>query len=173
MMADKKVLIIDQAQIQKKITRLSYQILEDHFEEDTLVLVGIASHGYILAERLKDQLEKIAPEKTFVLVRLTIDKTGHSLKSVLDTPIESLENKALLLIDDVLSSGKTLTYGMGTFLNIPLKKMRTAVLIDRSHHQFPVSTDFFGLKLATTLKEHVSVHLRELDQVSEDAAWLS
>lgn len=65
-----------------------------------------------------------------------------------------------------------MAYGLGMFLDIPLKKMRTAVLIDRSHHQFPIFSDYYGIKLSTILKEHVEVELSEYDQ-TEDAAWLS
>ena len=71
----------------------------------------------------------------------------------------------------MLNSGRTLAYALGAFINVPLKKMRTAVLIDRSHHQFPVYSDFFGQKLSTILKEHVRVYLEESDN-REDAAWL-
>ena len=75
-------------------------------------------------------------------------------------------------MDDVLNSGRTLAYALGAFINVPLKKMRTAVLIDRSHHIFPIFSDFYGLKLSTILKEHVTVCLEEFDN-KEDAAWLS
>jgi pyrimidine operon attenuation protein/uracil phosphoribosyltransferase len=78
----------------------------------------------------------------------------------------------VILIDDVLNSGRTLAYGLGVFLDVPLKRMRTAVLIDRSHHQFPVFSDYYGLKLSTILKEHVEVVLEEYDK-KEDAAYLS
>lgn len=168
-----KVLIIDQDQIKKKIHRLAYQVLEDHFEETELVLVGIAEQGYVLAERIKNILTDIDPDKAYSLVKLTIEKGSSTLISELGRPLKDLENKAILLVDDVSNSGKTLTYGVGTFLNIPVKKIRTAVLIDRSHHQFPVAIDFYGLKLATTLKEHIEVKLGENGSIEEDAAWLA
>ena len=91
----------------------------------------------------------------------------------LDVSIEAVRHQTIVLVDDVLSSGRTLAYGMGAFFDIPLKKMRTAVLIDRSHHRFPIFSDFYGMKLSTTLKEHVSVTLKESDGAKEDAAWLS
>lgn len=174
--SNKNVLILDQDQISNKLIRIAYQILEDNFDEKSLVLVGIAPHGYILAERLKDILIKIAPgDKEITLMRVTIEKNKSSLDATTDTPIEEVKNKTLILVDDVLNSGRTIAYAMGVFFDIPLKKIRTAVLIDRSHHRFPIFSDFYGMKLSTTLKEHVTVSLRspQDEGVKEDSAWLS
>jgi pyrimidine operon attenuation protein/uracil phosphoribosyltransferase len=74
------------------------------------------------------------------------------------------------LVDDVLNSGKTLAYGFGVFLDVPLKKLRTAVLIDRNHKNFPMTTDFAGIALSTVLKEHVDVVLDEDGEA--DAVYL-
>ncbi len=103
---------------------------------------------------------------------MTIQKNKRSLEATTDIPVESAANKAIVIIDDVLNSGRTLAYGLGAFINVPLKKMRTAVLVDRSHHQFPIFSDFYGLKLSTILKEHVEVCLEEFDK-QEDSVWLS
>jgi pyrimidine operon attenuation protein/uracil phosphoribosyltransferase len=170
----KKVLILSEEQINKKLIRIAYQILEDNFEEKVLVLAGIADRGYFIAQRLKDLLTQIAPEpKEIVLLKVTVGKEKSALEGETDLPLSAAENKTVILVDDVLSSGRTLAYGMGIFFDIPLKKLRTAVLIDRSHHRFPIVTDFYGLKLSTTLKEHVNVVLKESGEVSEDAAWLA
>ncbi|WP_257669505.1 phosphoribosyltransferase family protein [Parapedobacter tibetensis] len=169
-MSTKKVLVLDQEQIQKKTIRIAYQILEDNFEESSLILVGIAERGYVFAKRLKTLLEKIS-SLDIQLIKVTLDKTSRTLDVQTDIPIEQAKNKVVILVDDVLNSGRTLAYGMGAFFNVPLKKMRTAVLIDRSHHKFPIFSDFSGLKLSTILKEHVTVNLHECDG-GEDAAWL-
>lgn len=171
----KKVLILNQDQISNKIIRIAYQILEDNFGENTIVLVGIASHGYVIAERLKQILEKISKgDKEIILMKVIVNKSKSSLEATTDIPVETVKNKTVVLVDDVLSSGRTLAYAMGVFFDIPLKKMRTAVLIDRSHHRFPVFSDFYGLKLSTTLREHVTVSLVGDDEsVAEDAAWLA
>ncbi|QBQ42288.1 phosphoribosyltransferase family protein [Sphingobacterium psychroaquaticum] len=171
-MSSKRTLVLDKDQIKQKSIRIAYQILEDNFEEDSIVLVGIAERGYVFAERLQKILQEIAPDKGFELIKVTIKKSKRSLEASIDTPIETAKNKVIILIDDVLNSGRTMAYGLGMFLDIPLKKMRTAVLIDRSHHQFPIFSDYYGIKLSTILKEHVEVELSEYDQ-TEDAAWLS
>ncbi|MFC3199242.1 phosphoribosyltransferase family protein [Parapedobacter deserti] len=169
-MSEKKVLILNQEQIQKKTIRIAYQLLEDNFSEKSLVLVGIAERGYIFAQRLKAILERISG-LDIQLIKVTLDKTSRTLDAHTDNPIEQVKNKVVILVDDVLNSGRTLAYGMGIFFNVPLKKMRTVVLIDRSHHKFPIFSDFSGLKLSTILKEHVTVNLHECDG-GEDAAWL-
>ncbi|GIV44773.1 MAG: hypothetical protein KatS3mg035_1896 [Bacteroidia bacterium] len=66
-------------------------------------------------------------------------------------------NKSIIIVDDVLNSGKTLAYAVHHFLNKPIKNIQTAVLVDRSHKQFPVNANYVGLSLATTLQEHVEV----------------
>ncbi len=169
-MSAKKVLILNQKQIQNKTMRIAYQLLEDNFEEESIVLVGIADRGYVFAERLKAALEKISSLHV-QLIKVILDKDSSTLDAQTDTPIEQATDKVVILVDDVLSSGRTLAYGMGVFFDVPLKKMRTAVLIDRSHHKFPIFSDFSGLKLSTILKEHVTVSLHECDG-GEDAAWL-
>ncbi len=169
-MSTKKVLILNQEQIEKKTIRIAYQLLEDNFEETSLVLVGIAERGYVFAQRLKVLLERIS-SLDILLISVTLDKTSSILNAKTDIPVEQARGKVVILVDDVLNSGRTLAYGMGVFFDVPLKKMRSVVLIDRSHHKFPVFSDFSGLKLSTILKEHVTVNLHEYDG-GEDAAWL-
>lgn len=171
-MSSKKTLILNKEQIRQKSKRIAYQIVEDNFDESTIVLVGLADRGYVFAERLQKILMEIAPDKTFELIKVTVQKTKRNLEATTDVPVETAKDKVIILIDDVLNSGRTLAYGLGVFLNVPLKRMRTAVLIDRSHHQFPVFSDYYGLKLSTILKEHVEVVLEEFDK-KEDAAYLS
>lgn len=170
-MSTKRTLILNKEQIQQKSRRIAYQILEDNFEETHIVLVGIADRGYVFAKRLQGILREIAKDKEIELIKVSIQKGKRSLEAATDTPIEIAKNKAVIVVDDVLNSGRTLAYALGTFLDVPLKKMRTAVLVDRSHHLFPIFSDFYGVKLSTILKEHVEVHLEELD-TEEDAAWL-
>lgn len=169
-MESKNVLILDKTSIEEKTRRIAYQILEDCFEEDELVLAGLADRGYIFAQRLQRALSLIC-DKPILLIRLAIDKQGSVLDGETDVPIEQATNKAVILVDDVLNSGRALSYGLGMFLDIPLKKMRTAVLIDRSHRKFPIVTDFSGMQLSTVLNEQVSVFFEEMD--GEDAAYLN
>ena len=159
-MPDKRIPILSHQQIQQKLDRIAYQILEDNFDETELVIAGILPRGNFLAERLKKILDKIAPFKS-TLITIEIDKVASHLTAKLDTDIAVCANKVVILVDDVLNSGKTLAYGFGVFLDVPLKKLRTVVLIDRNHKNFPVTTDYAGIALSTVLKEHVEVVLSE------------
>lgn len=168
-MSSKQVLILNHVQIQQKINRIAYQILEDNIDEKEIILAGIVSRGYKLALRLEKVLKEIGDFK-ITLAQITLDKDSSQLESSINIPLEDCKNKVVILVDDVLNSGKTIAYGLGVFLNIPLKKLRAVVLIDRSHKLFPVATDFVGLELSTVLKEHVSVVLDEKGK--EDGVYL-
>lgn len=169
-MAAKKLLILNKKQIQQKIDRMAYQILEDNLNETELIMAGIIDRGYTIAKRLKKVLESISGIKV-TLMKIELNKDSTHLQSNTDVAINLASNKVVILVDDVLNSGRTLAYGLGIFLDIPLKKLRTLVLIDRSHRIFPISPDYTGLELATILKEHVDVVLDEKAQ--EDAVYLS
>lgn len=168
-MPEKKILVLNKQQIQQKIDRMAYQVLEDNLDEDEIIIAGILPRGNFVAERLKAILDGIAPFKSR-LITLDLDKTGSTLQAKIDIDVQECANKVIILVDDVLSSGKTLAYGLGVFLDVPLKKMRTLVLIDRNHKSFPVATDFAGIALSTVLKEHVDVVLNEIGE--EDAVYL-
>ncbi len=157
-MADSQLVILDKKQIQQKINRIAYQILEDNLEEKEIVLAGIWDRGYKLAVRLKAVLAEISDLK-LILLRVDLEKTNSKLIASTDLEQDEWKGKVIILVDDVLNSGKTLAYGLGVFLNTPHKKIRTVVLVDRSHKIFPIATDFVGLQMSTVLKEHVDVVL--------------
>ncbi|WP_442588618.1 phosphoribosyltransferase family protein [Pedobacter sp. AW31-3R] len=157
-MADSQLLILNKQQIQQKINRMAYQILEDNLNEKELVLAGIWDRGYKLALRLKAVLDEISGLKV-TMMSIDLEKDSTRLIAKTDVDPVKVKNKVIILVDDVLNSGKTLAYGLGVFLNTPHKKIRTVVLVDRSHKIFPVATDFVGLEMATVLKEHVHVVL--------------
>lgn len=169
-MADSKLLILDKAQIQQKINRIAYQLLEDNLDEKEIVLAGIWDRGYKLAIRLKAVLDEIS-ELKITLLRVDLDRESSRLVAKTDLDESKWKNKVIILVDDVLNSGKTLAYGLGVFLNTPHKKIRTVVLVDRSHKIFPIATDFVGLQMATVLKEHVNV-IMDVPGV-EDSVYLS
>lgn len=169
-MPENQVILLNQHQITQKINRIAYQILEDNIDEKEIVLAGIWDRGFKFALRLKAVLAQIATFKVTIL-RIDIEKQNSKLIAKTDLPETEWKNKVIVLVDDVLNSGKTLAYGLGVFLNTPHKKIRTAVLVDRSHKIFPIATDFVGLELATILKEHVDVILDV--EGEEDRVYLS
>ncbi|HEY1010729.1 MAG: phosphoribosyltransferase family protein [Daejeonella sp.] len=169
-MAEKKLIILDKKQIQQKIERMAYQILEDNLNETEIIVAGIVDKGYTIAKHIKKALESISPIKV-TLMKIELDKNSTHLQAITDIEVVKASNKVVILVDDVLNSGRTLAYGLGVFLDIPLKKLRTLVLVDRNHRIFPVSPDYTGLELATILKEHVDVVMGVKSE--PDAVYLS
>jgi pyrimidine operon attenuation protein/uracil phosphoribosyltransferase len=154
-------LILDKAQIQQKIVRMAYQIYEKNFEEQELVLAGIHENGYTLAEMLAEKLQAISGIKV-QLLRVTLNKT-QPLQAPVELAPEQLllTDKVVVLVDDVLNTGKTLAYTLNSFLPHNPKKLEVATLINRHHPLYPVASTYTGYSLATTLNEHVLVQLSE------------
>ena len=148
--------ILNQEEIKHKIRRIAYQIYESNMDEDEIILAGIAKNVFILAQKLDKELKDISPLKT-TLCEVKIDKKNPlgEIKTSLAT--ENYENRAIILVDDVLNSGTTLIYGVRHFLKVPLKHFKTAVLVDRNHKKYPVKADFKGISLSTSLSETVKV----------------
>ncbi len=151
-------IILNHQEIQHKIKRIAYQIYESNVYEEELILAGIENNGYIFAKKLKQSLEKISDLKP-ILCKVQIDKKNplSTIKTSLSQ--EEYTNKSIVLVDDVLSSGSTLIYGVKHFLNVPLKQFKTAVLVNRNHKKYPVKADFKGISLSTSLNEHVEINL--------------
>lgn len=148
--------ILDQDQIDKIIKRIAYQILENNSEELEIFLIGIKNNGYILAELIYHQLKHIS-NLNVTLYSIQINKKDP-LKSIEHNfDLKKMKNKSIVLIDDVLNSGRTLLYGVKFLLDIPLSNFNTAVLIDRNHKKYPIKIDFKGISLSTSIEENVSV----------------
>lgn len=152
-------IILNQQEIAYKTRRMAYQIYETFPDETEVVIAGIASNGYVFAQRLATELEKISDIKV-TLCEVTINKQQPLEPIHTSLPTAEYTNKSLVLVDDVLNSGTTLIYGVKHFLNVPLKKFKTAVLVDRNHKQYPVKADFKGLSLSTSMQEHIIVELQ-------------
>lgn len=153
--------ILDAAQIRQKITRMAFEIYERNFEETELILVGIAQNGFFFAELLASELQKISPVSVS-LHRLDLHKPNPSAAAITVNPEpRNLQNKVVIITDDVLNTGKTLAYSLPLFLDAQARKLEIATLIDRHHPLFPVAATYTGYSLATTLKEHVEVTFPE------------
>jgi pyrimidine operon attenuation protein / uracil phosphoribosyltransferase len=153
-------IILNHQEIEHKIRRIAYQIFETFVDEDEIVLAGITKNGFILAEKISTVLIEISDIKV-TLCEVKIDKQNPFNKITTSIPVETYSNKSIVLVDDVLNSGTTLIYGVKHFLEVPIKKFKTVVLVDRNHKRFPVKADFKGISLSTSSKEHVHVVFEE------------
>ena len=164
-MTDTKNIILNTLAVAQKIRRIAFQILESNSNEKEVIIVGIVGNGSLFAEKLVVDLNKISNIKT-TLCEIAINK-----KNPLDTITTSLneeeyKNKSIVLVDDVLNSGATLIYGVKHFLNVPLKRFKTAVLVNRNHKKYPVKADFKGISLSTSIKEHVVVEFNKKETIA-------
>lgn len=159
-MQEISTVILDKKQIGHKIKRIAYQVYEANVEEKEVVIAGIMANGFVLAKKIKAELESISPIKV-LLCEVVIDKKNPISKIETSLKTEDYKNKSLLLVDDVLHSGTTLIYGIKHFLEVPLKQFKTAVLVDRNHKKYPVKADFKGISLSTSLNENVAVIFEE------------
>jgi pyrimidine operon attenuation protein / uracil phosphoribosyltransferase len=155
-------LILNPIQIEHKIRRIAYQIYETFSDENEIIIAGINGNGYILAQKIANTFQEIAPIKV-LLCEVKINKKTPMDAIETSLPKETYTNRAVILVDDVLHSGTTLVYGVKHFLDVPLKKLKTAVLIDRNHKKYPIKVDFKGLSLSTSLQEHVNVSFDKKD----------
>lgn len=159
-MVNEPLLILNRKQIQQKIRRIAYEIYEQNYREKRLVLAGITETGYALARMLSNELKKISPFE-LILLRVDIEKDDPALGEVtIQGEVKRMNNACIILVDDVLHTGRTFVHSLKPFLNIETRRIQTAVLVDRSHKQYPVSADYSGYQLSTTFSDHIEVSLK-------------
>lgn len=163
--------ILDNVQIKRKLDRIARQLLEENFKEDELILMGIEGEGLEVAIRLEKILKSIS-KLPVRFESIQLDK-----KNPFNTDISSsyepnsLENKVIIIVDDVLNSGKTMIHAVKHILESAPKGVYTVALIDRTHRSFPVRADFCGLSLSTHVDQHITVKLNSSDHI-KDAVFL-
>lgn len=153
-MKKKRVLILDKERISYKLRRMAYELWERNSDEREIILVGIEHGGMVLAENLSAILKEISPLKVRT-ISVKINKK-KPLNNVIGLD-ENLTGCTVVLVDDVVNSGKTILYSLNTILSYDLKKLMVAVLVDRKHKSFPIASDIVGHTVATTLQDHIEV----------------
>ncbi len=160
-------IILNHEQIQFKTRRIAYQIYETFSNEKEIIIAGIQGNGSIFAIKIIEALQLISDIKVKLCI-VAMDKRFPLLPISTSISPSEYENKGLVLVDDVLNSGTTLIYCVSHFLQVPLSKFKTAVLVDRNHKKYPIKADFKGISLSTSLLEHVQVVFKDGD----DCAYL-
>ena len=157
---DNSILLLSAAQLTQKVKRMAYEILEANFGEKELIFAGICEQGELLAKQLAKHLEEISSIKTIV-TRIDLEKS-HPFRQAKNDVEEDVkvENKVIIMVDDVLYTGKTIAYGLKPFLSKKIKKIEVAVLVDRSHTAFPIKATYIGYQLSTTLSDNIQVNLK-------------
>ncbi|CAI8332116.1 MAG: Bifunctional protein PyrR [Flavobacteriia bacterium] len=150
-------LILDDHQVNLRLQRMAWEILEVAGDPCDLVVAGIQGMGHVLAEQLADRIES-SGTTSCSLTRIELgrpEKPGDPF--TLSQPLDVVADKWVVLVDDVTNTGVTLAHALTPFLQQPTRGISMAVLVDREHHRYPVRADIQGLSLATTLQEHIDV----------------
>lgn len=158
--------ILSHAEIQQKITRLAHQVLENCFEEPTVYIGGICGNGIKIAHEIQ-RIMAANSDQEIVVFEINVDK-DEPWKEAISVSIDEslLKNAYIILVDDVLNSGKTMQYSLMKFLERPTKSIKTVALVDRTHRRYPIKADFVGISLSTTLKERVEVELNDTNSMA-------
>lgn len=153
--------ILNQQQIEQKIIRLGHQLIEDAFDQDKIYIGGIVGNGFTFAQQLAEVITQNSNIQIVCFeIKLNKDEPwNHPIEFSIEH--KRLKNSYIILVDDVVNSGKTMQYALLKFLEQATKAIKTVALIDRQHRRYPIKTDFAGLSLSTTLKNHVEVDLSE------------
>ena len=170
----KKNKLLDKTSIKKTITRLSHEIIESNRNLDNVVIVGILSRGEIIAKRILNEIELL---KNVSLKYGILDVTFHrdDFLTNLGNPkigpsniTHDLNNMNIVLIDDVLYTGRTIRAAMNELFSFGRPaSIKLCVLVDRGHRELPIKASYIGKNLPTSIKEHIFVHVEEIDGVDE------
>ncbi len=167
-------ILLDESGIKRALTRISYEIIEKNKSVKDIVLVGIKNRGDILAERIKDKIFEIeninVPLETIDITyyRDDIDRKNFDLDIKNIKFKTDLTNKIVVIVDDVLYTGRTIRAGLDAILNkLRPSKIQLACLIDRGHRELPIRADFIGKNVPTSRSEQIEVYLREMDDKEE------
>lgn len=152
-----ETIVLNKRQIEQKTRRIAHQIIENTFEEKTLFIAGIKGNGVPFAQNVLKIIQALSKQEV-LFFEITLDK-AHPLNSPVSISIDAkkIAGGTIVLIDDVLNSGKTMQYAVKKLLESPVKSIKTVALIDRKHRRYPIRADYVGLTLSTTLQSHVSV----------------
>ncbi len=156
--------ILNDRQIAQKVKRLAIEILEHNFGESEIILAGINNNGMVFSELLLQELTKIS-NMPITVTRIKLNPANPLASDIiLEMPPEEVKDKVLIIVDDVANTGRTIFYAIKPILEVLPKKVEVAVLVDRSHKSFPIRVDYYGLSLATTLKNNIDVQIREVEE---------
>ena len=150
-----KTEVLDEDQILRICNRFAFQILENSIDSDVIHIIGIKEKGFDIAKIVERELKSIT-KKNISLSSIKIDKKNPK-DSVLSDSNLNKNVETIFLIDDVLNTGKTLIYSLSFLLKFNFKSIKTLVLIDRNHKQFPIKVDYKGISLSTNINDNIKL----------------
>ena len=131
------------AELESSIKRIALQIYENAIEESEIVLIGVAPRGQELAEKIKQALHLFSDLK-LLKGDITLNKKKPLDGAQCSLSLEQVANKSIVIVDDVLNTGSTLIYAVHHFLQVPVKQIKTAVMVNRNHKKIPAGIHVDG-----------------------------
>ena len=169
--------VLQQAEIARALTRISHEILESNRGADDLVILGIPTRGVLLAERIGALVAGIEPGTDpaslvgaldITMYRDDLSRQPTRTPSPTQVPRQGIDGKTVVLVDDVLYSGRTIRAALDALNDLGRPRaVRLAVLVDRGHRELPIRADFVGKNLPTSREERIHVRLADIDGVDE------
>lgn len=156
--------LLNRQQIGQKVIRLAMEILEQNIQEEELFIIGINQRGMELAKRLRSMMQQTFSGTTHLWQVNLSPEAPLSEPITLSQAPSVLAGKAVLLVDDVANTGRTLFYAMQPLMAVVPKKIEVIVLVDRAHKSFPIHVNYVGLALSTTIQDNVLVDFGEEEQ---------
>lgn len=158
--------VLDHNQISHKISRLAYEILESNIDEDAILLAGINNNGYKFAEIVCSKLQQISNKK-IIIYRIRLNPADPLGSKITINDYDHFEKHPnVIIVDDVANTGRTIFYACKVFMDILMRKVEVAVLVDRKHKLFPIKVDYVGLSLATTVQEKIDAKIDDQNNMS-------
>jgi len=161
---EKENIILTNFDIEKKIERISLQILENNSNEEKIVFFGISDNGIIIAKKIIQLLDKNSNLK-LELFKGSI-KESKKIYSIEYEETFDINDTSILVVDDISQSGKTLQLAISDLFKFNPKKIQTIVIVNRDQTLFPVKIDYSGISLSTSVNEHVSFIKDKNDKVT-------
>ncbi len=168
-MEEQKILL-DEAAMNRALTRIAHEIIEDNKGARDIILVGIETRGAPLAKRLAEKI-KLIENIEVPVEKINITFYRDDLEKKFAQPItgesiihSNINGKTIILVDDVIYTGRTVRAAMDALMDIGRPSyIKLATLIDRGHRELPIRSDFVGKNIPTSKKEIVHVHIQETD----------
>lgn len=165
--------ILDSDGVRRSLIRITHEILEKNEGVDNIILVGIKTRGIYLAQRIAANIEHFEG-KTIPCFSLDIAAFRDDIKKdqSIQHEILPVENKKVILVDDVLFKGRTVRAAMDAIMHSGRpKEIQLAVLVDRGHRELPIRADYIGKNIPSSLQEVIRVNMKETD--GKDGIYIS
>src|SRR5690625_733815 len=171
---DKKTTVLDKSAMNRALTRIAHEILERNKGGENIVLIGIKTRGIPLAKRLQEKINQIESflvpygELDITLYRDDLHEKADDAELISASVDVNIVNKTVVLVDDVLYTGRTVRAAMDAVMDIGrAAQIQLAVLVDRGHRELPIRADYVGKNIPTSTKEIIVVKLNEIDGTDE------